>query len=83
MSTLSQTKTIGGVGAVLLVLSGVPGIGAPAALVGYILILFAIRNISKILEDKFIFNNMLIASIIAIVGVITVAILIIGFLLLA
>ena len=79
MSTLSQTKTIGGVGAVLLVLSGVPGIGAPAALVGYILILFAIRNISKILEDKFIFNNMLIASIIAIVGVITVAILIIGF----
>ena len=27
MITLSQTKTLGGVGAVLLVLSGVPGIG--------------------------------------------------------
>ena len=52
-----------GIGALLLVLSGVPGIGIPAALAGYILILFAIKNISKILEDKSIFNNMLIASI--------------------
>jgi|TARA_B100000315_G_scaffold114925_1_gene105424 uncharacterized membrane protein len=63
MITLSQTKTLGGIGALLLVLSGVPGIGILAALAGYILILFAIKNISKILEDKSIFNNMLIASI--------------------
>jgi len=74
MITLSQTKTLGGIGALLLVLSGVPGIGILAALAGYILILFAIKNISKILEDKSIFNNMLIASITGITWVIAVAI---------
>ncbi len=63
-----------GIGALLLVLSGVPGIGIPAALAGYILILFAIKNISKILEDKSIFNNMLIVSITGIAGVISMAI---------
>ncbi len=79
MITLSQTKTLGGIGALLLVLSGVPGIGILAALAGYILILFAIKNISKILEDKSIFNNMLIASIAAVTGVIAVTIMIISF----
>ena len=50
MSTLSQTKPLGGVGAILLILNGVHGIGVLAALAGYILILFAIKNISKILR---------------------------------
>ena len=50
MSTLSQTKTLGGVGAILLILSGVPGIGGLAALAGYILILFAIKTSQKYLK---------------------------------
>ena len=76
MSALSQAKTLGGVGAILIILGAAPGIGAVASIVGYILILVAIKNISDILEDKSIFNNMLIASITAITGIISAAILI-------
>lgn len=76
MSTLSQAKTLGGVGAILIILGAAPGIGAIISIAGYILLLVAIKNISNILEDKSIFNNLLIASITAIIGIIAAAILI-------
>jgi uncharacterized membrane protein len=69
LSTLSQARTLGGVGSILVLLSLVPTIGVVLAIVGFILTLVAIKYISDALKDRSIFNNMLIAVILAIVGV--------------
>jgi len=61
MSKLSDAKTIGGIGSILLLLPGV-------SIVGYILVLIATKFISDELQDKSIFDNMLIAAITGIIG---------------
>ncbi len=61
MATLSQAKTLGGVGSILIFIPFV-------SLVGYILIIVAVKQISDDLQDRSIFNNILIAAITGIVG---------------
>lgn len=61
MATLSQAKTLGGVGAILIFIPFV-------SLVGYILIIIAIKDISDDLQDKTIFRNVVIAAVTGIVG---------------
>ena len=61
MSKLSDAKTIGGIGAILLLIPGVN-------IVGYILILIATKYVSDELGDKSIFDNMLYAVIAGIIG---------------
>ncbi len=61
MATLSQAKTLGGVGSILVLIPFV-------SLVGYILIIIAVKEISDDLQDNAIFNNILIAAITGIVG---------------
>ena len=61
MATLSQAKTLGGVGAILIFIPFV-------SLVGYILIIIAVRDISNDLQDRSIFNNVVIAGATGIVG---------------
>ena len=62
MSKLSEAKTLGGVGSILLLIPGV-------SIVGYILILIATKYVSDELGDKSIFDNMLYAVIAGIIGV--------------
>lgn len=68
MATLGQAKTLGGVGSILVLLSFVPYAGFVLSIVGFILILIAVKYISEVVGDPKIFNNMIIAVVLAIVG---------------
>ena len=59
--SLSQAKTLGGIGSILVF---IPFLN----IIGYILILIAINDVSKYLQDRSIFNNTLIAVALEIVG---------------
>ena len=62
MSKLGDAKTLGGIGAILLLIPGV-------SIIGYILILIATKYVSDELRDRSIFDNMLYAVISGIIGV--------------
>ncbi len=70
MASLGQTKTLGGVGSILILLLPVPSVGGILSIIGWILVLFAVKNIADALGDNRIFNNMLIAAVLSIVGII-------------
>lgn len=69
MALLVQAKTLGGVGSILVLLTIVPLVGPFLGIVGFILVLIAIKYLSDLLNDRSIFNNMLIAVILGIAGV--------------
>lgn len=68
MDNLGQAKILGGVGAILMVLSIIPNAGMILWLVGLILVLIAVKQVSDLLNEKRIFNNVLTAVIVWIVG---------------
>ena len=70
LSSLSQAKTLGGLGSLFILLSVVPTIGWLIGLAGFIMVLFAVKNISDVLSDTSIFNNMIISVISAIAGLV-------------
>jgi len=72
MSTLSQAKWFGGVGSILMVLSISPLAGPLIGILGFILVLVAVKNISDVLGDASIFRNMLTATILGILGALAV-----------
>ena len=78
LATLSQAKTLGGVGSILALLAIVPTVGWILACVGLIMTLIAVKYVSEVVGDRKIFNNMLIGIILAIVGVAVGAIVIVG-----
>lgn len=69
MSSLSQAKVLGGVGAILTLVSFVSPAGV-LGIVGLVLILVSIKYISDIINDKNVFNNMIIAVLASIAGII-------------
>lgn len=73
MATLSQAKTLGGIGSIFALLSGflfwLPDFTGTALLViGLILMLFAVKNIADVVGDQSIFSNMLYSVLLAIIG---------------
>jgi uncharacterized membrane protein len=70
MPSLNEVKTLGGIGSLLTLLSIVPTVGVVLAIVGLILVLVAVKYASDILGDSKIFNNMLYAVILGIVGLV-------------
>jgi uncharacterized membrane protein len=76
MASISDAKVLGGIGSLLVLFTVVPNVGWVLGIAGFVMILFAIRNISEIFNDKKIFDNMLTAVILAVgaigVGTITV-----------
>lgn len=70
MPQLSQAKTMGGVGAILLLLGFVPAVGWVLSIAGGVLILIAVKYISEIVSDPAIFRNMILAVVLAIVGLV-------------
>lgn len=72
MPTLEQARLLGGIGSILAILSILPTAGAVLGIIGFILVLIAVKYISEITGDESIFKNYLIAVIIAIVGLVIV-----------
>ena len=70
MASLSQAKTLGGVGSILILLGAVPNVGFVLAIVGFILVLVAVKNVSEAVSEPKIFNDMIIAVVTAIVGLV-------------
>ena len=70
--TLQSSKNLGGVGALLMVISPflVSGFTLLAGLVGLILVLIAVKGLSDHYKDASIFNNSLYGVILGIVGVV-------------
>ena len=74
----SEAKTLGGVGAILVLLSFVPTVGALFGIAGFIMVLVAVKYIADDLKDKKIFNNMILAVLLAIVGIAVGSVVVIG-----
>ena len=70
MNSLTQARTLGGTGSILMLLAMIPIAGIVLFIAGFILVLIAVKYISETVEDKTIFNNMLISVILAIAGMI-------------
>jgi uncharacterized membrane protein len=69
MASLSQAKTLGGIGAILALLFWAPAhVGIVLLIVGLVLMLFAVKNIADIVGDQAIFSNMMYSVILAIIG---------------
>lgn len=64
MASLSTAKNLGGVGGILALIPGI-------SLVGWILMLVALKEISEVTRDESIFNDALIGAITAIVGAVS------------
>jgi len=69
VTTLSQAKSMGGVGSILVLLSFVPSVGFVLGIVGLVLVLIAVKQISDAVNDREIFNNVLMAIILQVVGI--------------
>lgn len=81
MGSLSEARIFGGVGSILLVLAVLPTIpllGTAFTLVGYVLILFAVKFISDELRNRKIFVYYLLAALFAFVGVVVAGMLLIA-----
>ena len=78
MASLSQAKILGEVGSILVVLAAIPTVGGLLGIVGFILLLIAVKDISDYVGDKSIFNNMLISVGAAIVGLIVGVFVVLG-----
>lgn len=71
MGLLSDAKTLGGIGSILVLLTVAPSVGWILGIVGFVMILVAISRISQAVNDKKIYDNML-ASVILAIGAIAV-----------
>jgi uncharacterized membrane protein len=67
MASLSSAKTLGGVGGILAIIPAL-------SVVGWILILVSLKEISDVAQDKSIFENALIGGITAIISAVTVVV---------
>jgi uncharacterized membrane protein len=78
MSSLDNAKTLGGVGAILVLLTIVPTAGWMLGIAGFVMILVAVNYISNDLKDKKIINNMITSVILSIAGVIVASLLVLS-----
>ncbi|MCC6023090.1 MAG: DUF996 domain-containing protein [Thaumarchaeota archaeon] len=74
MPALEQARLLGGIGSILMLLAFVPYAGPVLSIIGFILVLIAVKYISDHVGDRTIFNNYLIAMIIGIISVIVAAV---------
>jgi uncharacterized membrane protein len=69
---------LGGVGSILILLTLVPEVGWILSIVGWILILIALKYISDIVNDSSIFTNAIIAVLLSIVGLVVAVVVVLG-----
>jgi uncharacterized membrane protein len=70
MQQLTQARTLGGVGALLMLLVWIPPWGWVLSLIGAVMVLYAIKYISDALQDRSIFTNMLVAIVLEVAGLV-------------
>lgn len=63
-----QVKLLGGIGAILLLLTIIPGIGLLFGIAGLVLILIALAQLSNIVVEKRIFNYYLTSVVVSVAG---------------
>ncbi|MEM2237456.1 MAG: DUF996 domain-containing protein [Candidatus Caldarchaeum sp.] len=68
MADISQARLLGGIGSILLVLAIVPYAGSALSIVGLILLLISLKQLSDIFHEPEIFKNALIAVVVGIIG---------------
>jgi uncharacterized membrane protein len=79
MGSLSQAKILGGIGSILTLLLFVPYfVGTFLVIIGWVLILLAIKNISDAVQDSSIFNNAIISATLVIIGTAVFALAVVG-----
>jgi uncharacterized membrane protein len=78
MTSLSDARVLGGIGSIFVLLAVIPSVGWLLGIAGFVVILIAINNISKVINDKKIFGNMLTAVILGIGALVVGAITAIG-----
>lgn len=77
MASISEAKTLGGVGSILLLLTIIPNFGFILGIIGFILILVAMSSISHIVNDHKIFSDMIISVVLSIVAIIIAGVMVI------
>lgn len=77
-SDLDDAKLMGGIGSILIILSVIPYVGIALAIAGIVLVLLAVRSISRAVSDETIFNNLITSVILAVVGVVVIIIGVVG-----
>lgn len=78
MASLSEAKTLGGIGSILILLTPVPNIGWVLGIIGFILTLVAIKYISNSAGEPRIYGDMIYSVILAIIAVVVLAVTVIG-----
>lgn len=78
MASLSDTKTLGGVGSILVLLTPIPYVGWTLGIAGLIMTLFAVKYISDIVKNQDIFNNMLISGALIIASTVVGTLVVLG-----
>jgi uncharacterized membrane protein len=74
---LRNAKLLGGIGSILMLLLPVPAAGWVIALVGFILVLVAVKYLADEINDHNVFTNYLMSFIIVIIGVALFAIIVV------
>lgn len=80
MGSLSEARILGGVGSILVVLAviPIPLVGTALTLVGYVLVLIAVKFVADELGNRSIFVSYLLAAIFAFLGVVVAGMLLIA-----
>jgi uncharacterized membrane protein len=78
MSNVESSKTLAGVGTILLILSIVPDAGAVLGIIGAILLLIGIKGLASYYQDNEIYQNTLMGIIFLIIAIVVIAVAVVG-----
>jgi len=78
MSSVESSRTLAGIGSILLILSVVPEAGAVLGIIGAILLLIGIKGLATYYQDNEIYQNALMGVIFLIIAAIVVAVAVVG-----
>lgn len=78
MASLSEAKTLGGIGSILVLLTPIPNFGFVIGIIGFILTLIAVKFISTSVGERRIFGDMVYSIILAIIAMVVLAVTVIG-----
>jgi uncharacterized membrane protein len=78
MAELSSAKTLGGIGSILLILTLVPSVGFVLGIVGWILVLVSLKQISDVMKENKIFTDAVVAVVLSIIGLVVAGVVVLG-----
>jgi uncharacterized membrane protein len=78
LATISDAKTLGGLGSILVLLTPIPYAGWALGIAGFVMTLIAVKYISDIVKDQKIFNDMLISVVLTIAAIVVGTVVVLG-----